>query len=375
MARRPGSAGRAIVVGAGILGTTHALFARRRGFEVLHLDRDTEPRQATVRNFGLVWVSGRAAGDELDLALRARRLWEELGDTAPGVGFRPDGSLTLARLPEEVRVLEEVVNRADSARRGFRLLSATQVRELNPCLRGEFIAGLHCAHDAVVEPGGALPALRALLSQEEGYRFLGGRSAIEVHGGHVTDHLGVRHEGDVVVVCPGAETAGPIAQLLVDAPVRRVRLQMMQTEPLGERLTTSVADGDSLRYYPAFRVPALERLPTPPPVVREHRAQLLISQRASGALTIGDTHHYDEPFDFAVDEEPYRHLLDRAASLLGRALPPVERRWAGVYSQALDEAICWRDEVQPGLWVITGPGGRGMTLAPAIAEQTWEMIT
>jgi hypothetical protein len=27
---------------------------------------------------------------------------------------------------------------------------------------------------------------------------------------------------------------------------------MMQTGPLGERLTTALADGDSLRYYPAF---------------------------------------------------------------------------------------------------------------------------
>jgi glycine/D-amino acid oxidase-like deaminating enzyme len=27
-----------------------------------------------------------------------------------------------------------------------------------------------------------------------------------------------------------------------------------------------------------------------------------------------------------------------------------------------------------GVWVVTGPGGRGMTLAPAIAEQTAELI-
>jgi glycine/D-amino acid oxidase-like deaminating enzyme len=27
-----------------------------------------------------------------------------------------------------------------------------------------------------------------------------------------------------------------------------------------------------------------------------------------------------------------------------------------------------------GLWVVTGPGGRGMTLAPAIAEETVAMI-
>ena len=46
------------------------------------------------------------------------------------------------------------------------------------------------------------------------------------------------------------------------------------------------------------------------------------------------------------------------------------RRWTGVYSQALDGAICHRRQVQLGVWVVTGPGGRGMTLSPAIAEQT-----
>jgi FAD dependent oxidoreductase TIGR03364 len=365
---------RVVVVGAGIVGTTHAVVARRLGHEVLHLDRDAEPRSATVRNFGLVWVSGRASGAELELALRARERWEDLGAAAPDIGFRPDGSLTLARLPEEVRVLEEVANRGDAADRGVRLLSADQVRERNPALRGTFLAGLWCERDAVVEPGRALPALRRLLERDGGYRFQGGRTVTEVHPGHVTDHLGVRHQADLVLVCPGAETQGPMAHLLVDAPVRRVRLQMAETEPLGERLTTSIADGDSLRYYPAFRVPALARLAPPEPIVARHHMQLLVSQRASGALTVGDTHDYEEPFDFAIDEEPYVHLLGRLGELLGRPAPPVVRRWTGVYSQALDDSACWRRQVQPGVWIVTGPGGRGMTLAPAIAEDTWEVI-
>ena len=46
------------------------------------------------------------------------------------------------------------------------------------------------------------------------------------------------------------------------------------------------------------------------------------------------------------------------------------RRWTGAYSQRTDEAICHREQVEPGVWVVTGPGGRGMTLSPAIAEQT-----
>ena len=97
--------------------------------------------------------------------------------------------------------------------------------------------------------------------------------------------------------------------------------------------------------------------------------------RSTGGLTIGDTHRYDEPFDFGVDEAPYEHLRDRAQALLGWHLPPVVRRWAGVYTAVTDNSIVFRHRVDPGVWVVTGPAGRGMTLAPAIAEETWnEMV-
>ena len=60
---------------------------------------------------------------------------------------------------------------------------------------------------------------------------------------------------------------------------------------------------------------------------------------------------------------------------LGRALPPVRQRWAGVYSQCLDphQLVC-RAQPEDDVWVITGPGGRGMTLGPALAEQTADLI-
>ena len=81
--------GRVVIVGGGILGTMHAVLARRRGLAVTHLEREPEGRGASVRNFGLIWVSGRRTGAELALALRARELWEEVAVDAPGTGFRP----------------------------------------------------------------------------------------------------------------------------------------------------------------------------------------------------------------------------------------------------------------------------------------------
>src|SRR6202012_3373719 len=88
--------GQVVIVGGGVLGTMHAVMARRRGLAVTHLKREPEGRGASVRNFGLIWVSGRRPGPELALARRARELWESIAADAPGTGFRPGGALTLS---------------------------------------------------------------------------------------------------------------------------------------------------------------------------------------------------------------------------------------------------------------------------------------
>ncbi len=367
---------RVIVVGAGVVGTMHAWHAVNRGHEVVQIERETEARGASLRNFGQIWVSGRAGGEELETALRARELWEEIGARVPALGFRPNGSLTPVRGDLERAVAEAAVARPDAAARGYKLLTPGEARAVNPALRGDFDAALYCERDAAVEPRTAQLALRAELLKSPGYTFLPGREVREVVGERaVRDDHGEVHTGDAVVLCTGAWLGGLVRELAgPDLPVRRVRLQMMQTDPLGEPLTTSVADADSFRYYPAYASPALDELNArqpQPATAAEHKMQLLMVQRADGGLTIGDTHEYEHPFAFDTLEDPYDHLTGVVESLLGRPLPKIRRRWAGVYAQCTDKSrVVHRQRVREGVWLVTGPGGRGMTCSPAIAETT-----
>ncbi|HEY4021261.1 MAG TPA: TIGR03364 family FAD-dependent oxidoreductase [Pseudonocardiaceae bacterium] len=369
---------RIVIVGGGVLGTMHAWHAVRRGHQVLHIEREPEARAASVRNFGLVWVSGRANGVELDTALRARQLWAQIGEEVPGVGFRANGSLTLLRTEAELAVAEQTVARDDAAVRGFSLVSPDKVRALNPALRGEFLGAVHCQLDGAVESRVVMPALRAALAGTGRYHWLPGREARAADHAGVRDDHGERHDGDLVLLCTGATLSGLVREMAADLPLRRVRLQMMQTEPLGDQLTTSVADGDSLRYYPAFQGSALEELKADQPqapIAAEHRMQLLMVQRLDGGLTIGDTHGYAEPFPFDLHEDPYQHLTGVAEALLGRPLPRVLRRWAGVYCERVDTGhVALRRQIADGVVLVTGPGGRGMTCSPAIAESTAEEL-
>ncbi|MEW1630057.1 TIGR03364 family FAD-dependent oxidoreductase [Streptomyces sp. NPDC089173] len=371
---------RVIVVGAGVVGTMHAWHAVSRGHEVVQIERESEARGASLRNFGQIWVSGRAGGDELEAALRARELWEAIGRRVPGLGFRACGSLTPLRTAAEVAVAEAAVARTDAAARGYKLLTAEEARVLNPALRGTFTAALWCERDAAVEPRTAQLALKAELLASGRYTFLGGREVREVVGtASVRDDHGDVHTGDAVILATGAWLGGLVRELAgPELPVRRVRLQMMQTDPLGEPLTTSVADADSFRYYPAYRGEALDALNArqpQDPVAAEHRMQLLMVQRNDGGLTIGDTHEYEHPFAFDTVEEPYEHLTRVVEAFLGRPLPRIRHRWAGVYAQCTDTSrVVHRQRVADGVWLVTGPGGRGMTCSPAIAETTADQL-
>jgi len=168
---------RVVIVGGGVIGTMHALEAVRRDWEVVHLEADAGPRRASVRNFGLVWVSGRAVGEELDLGLRARELWEETATSVPGLGFRANGSLTVATDPAELALMEEVAGRPDAGLRQLSVLDRQGVRAVNPAVGGAVLGGLLCRRDAVVEPGDVLGALRAYLLDRGLYHWLPGRRA------------------------------------------------------------------------------------------------------------------------------------------------------------------------------------------------------
>jgi FAD dependent oxidoreductase TIGR03364 len=321
----------------------------------------------------LVWVSGRRSGEELGTARRARARWEQVAAEVPGIGFRPMASLTVACSDAERTVMQTFARSDDAAARSITFLGPGDVTSCNPAVAGSDLMGaLYCAEDAVVEPRQVPGALRAHLqtTTPDRYEFHPRHRVAAVEPHTAIDTTGARWSGDIVVLATGAAYDHLPGSDTPDAVLRRVRLQMLETAPFAPRLTTSLADADTLRYYPAYAAAPLDTLGEQSTVAQAHQLQLLLVQRPDGSLTIGDTHAYDEPFDFALAEEPTEELLSRAERILGVPLPPVRRRWAGVYAQCRDGRVCLRDEIRPGVHMVTGPGGRGMTCAPAIAADT-----
>lgn len=361
------------IVGSGIFGTMHAYFALKMGFRVTLIERDPVPLGASVRNFGMIAVGGRAPGVELAAAVRARELWGEISRENHGLTFRASGSMVVALNDNHLSVMSEVANYPDAELRGWRVVDRSEAKDINPGLRGDIAGGLYCSMDAVVEPNLVLSELRTFLLRSSNFVFLSGQEAVAVR--ETQKHVEVElRNGDVVaadhvVVVPGADHKTLFGPELAKMPLRRVFLQMARLENPGFELTTSVASFDSLRFYPGYQGPAIEKLETVRPLVKEMVMQLLLQQRVDGTLTMGDTHIYEEPFPHEMREDCYDLLLDDVESIIG-VRPRILTRWQGIYSQNTTGEVCIRLSPSERVRVVTGPGGRGNTLSPAIAEET-----
>ncbi len=160
------------VVGAGILGLACALAAARRGLKVGVLERNTFARGASVRNFGLITVTGQDPGGVWPLARRTRDVWDEVAVRA-GIPILQRGVWIPAQRPESAAVLEAFL-RTDMAE-GCELLTAEAARRRCPDLQTRGLqAALWSPQDRRVESRDGIPMLAEWLAREYGVMFLWG---------------------------------------------------------------------------------------------------------------------------------------------------------------------------------------------------------
>ena len=94
-----------LIVGAGILGLSHAYAAARRGLKVRVFERSETPLGASVRNFGQALVTGQPPGAMLELARASREIWGQWAQLA-GLQLKRNGSYLFARTEAQEQLLE-----------------------------------------------------------------------------------------------------------------------------------------------------------------------------------------------------------------------------------------------------------------------------
>jgi glycine/D-amino acid oxidase-like deaminating enzyme len=101
---------------------------------------------------------------------------------------------------------------------------------------------------------------------------------------------------------------------------------------------------------------------------------VMVAQNDKGELTIGDTHEY------ALDFEPFdkQYLNDLVLQYLKKLMHidnwTLQQSWNGVYPKMTNGETDLFLKVEPGVFIINGIGGNGMTLSFGFAEEAVEKI-
>lgn len=316
------------VVGAGLLGLAHALEARRRGLNVVLLDRDARATGASVRHSGHLFFSALEPGAALDAAPLARERWLELARRAGTVADQ-GGTLIIARNRDELAVLEAAA--AEPAREAV-LRSRKRVGRLVPIPVDDVVGALHARHDLRIGPRSAPAALGRLLRRDPGAHLEWGAHVNAIEPGMV--HAGsLRIRADAIIVCPGADHRSLPPELRSrEAEVALQETQMLRLlAPGRRRYRQTLATGLSLLAYPGFCgydaiTPLRERLELETPELVERAVSPVATQLSNGDLIFGSTTTYtDAPSPYS-SERLDDLMLQQARALLGIS-PSVRQRW------------------------------------------------
>lgn len=361
-----------LVVGAGILGLSHAYAAAKRGLKVKVFERSATSLGASVRNFGQALVTGQPPGPMLDLARESREIWGQWAQAA-GIALKRNGAYLFARTEAEEHLLEAFC--AGRAREHGYNVELLQGAAMNDLYAGQFRhhrAALHGKDDQQLYSREAIPALIHYLSQALNVEFHFSTLVREVEPGQLHSTAG-SFRGEQIIVCSGHDYQTLLADAIAALNPQTCRLQMLRARPvLNLNLQHALLTGLSCVHYGAFadlpEAAAVQaQILRETPYLHEHGIHLLISPTPHGELIIGDSHHYDsDPSPFNA-EQVDDWLIELAQQTLGCKVQVVER-WQGVYGSRGPGPFSFV-QAAPGVSAALMHTGVGMSVGPAMAER------
>ncbi|TDR44813.1 FAD dependent oxidoreductase TIGR03364 [Pseudomonas brenneri] len=360
-----------LIVGAGILGLSHAYAAAKRGLKVRVFERTATPLGASVRNFGQALVTGQPPGQMLDLARQSREIWGQWAQLA-NLQLKRNGSYLFARSDAEEHLLEAFcAGRAKE--HGYRV-NLLQGAAMNDLYGGQFRhhrAALHGLDDQQLYSREALPALIDYLRRELRVEFHFSTLVRDIEPGQLHSTAG-SFRGEQIIVCSGHDYQTLLAEQIAQLTPQICRLQMLRARPKVElNLQHALLTGLSCVHYGAFAdlpqaAPVQAQILRDTPNLNENGIHLLISPTPHGELIIGDSHHYgSDPSPFNA-EQVDNWMIELAEQTLGCQIQVVER-WQGVYGSRGPGPFSFL-RAADGVSAALMHSGVGMSVGPALAE-------
>ncbi len=223
-----------VVIGGGIMGASTALFLRRRGIQVVVLERDLCGSRSSGVNFGGVRRQGRSLA-MLPLSQRAHQHWGRLTELiGTEAEYERSGHFKIARSQADMESLVRYAEKTRDCGLDLQLLDGAALHKRFPVGGAKVVGGSFCPDDGQANPRLLSPAF-ATAAARAGAQVFEHTPVLEVaHNGQRfvvrTPEMEIR--ANVVVNAAGA-WAGQFAEQCGEPVPMRIRPPAMGvTEPL-----------------------------------------------------------------------------------------------------------------------------------------------
>ncbi len=394
-----------VVIGGGIAGISTALFLNERGLKTVVLEKGVVAGEQSGRAFGWIYSNGWDLG-KLEVANRSKTIWQGFAARfGEDIGYRQSGNFSLIADDEGVEYYNGWLKEAKAMhpQMDARLVSGSELDALIPGASEKFKAALYQGSDGTAEPAWSVSKI-AMGAIREGVRIVAPCAArtIEREGGKVagvhTEHGCIKAKA--VVIAGGAwssyfaRNAGvSFPQLSINSGMQRLsaipgalpgagygpdftwRMMANGETSVGVGSNAAPITADSFRYLMDF-MPTLK--------YSDGLVKIQMSSDLFRSLRMPSSWNAQETSPFEQVRMLSGHVdtaeIDIALANLRRAFPQyeaavVKERWAGMID-ATPDSTQYIDQAPdvPGLFVITGFSGNGLTTAPASGEMIAQMI-
>ncbi|MEM1319197.1 MAG: TIGR03364 family FAD-dependent oxidoreductase [Bacteroidota bacterium] len=369
-----------LVVGAGILGISHALHCLRAGLEVALIERNDYPQDATVRNFGQVVPSGFGS-EWQQLGRESLRSYKAIQQEMD-ITVKAEGSLYIASDNEELQLLEELAAINQMNDYPSQLLSRQECLARYDGLQPSYTKGaLFFPDEITVDPRQLARRLIHYCINKYSLHYYPNTTICEIirSNGRVvaTSNKQEQYSSQKLFLCSGTDYQQLFPEVFAQSDLRLVKLQMLETATQPRlKIRGSVLTGWTIRRYESFQecpsFATVKAAENPGAYHRQKGIHILIKQSNSGSIILGDSHEYTDiqrytALGFDTDNIINKFILSQAQRIFDLNDWRIDRTWLGYYCQC-KEADIFNHTIDEHIHIITGIGGKGMTGALGYAK-------
>ncbi len=355
-----------VVVGAGIVGCATTYELTKRGVPVTLVDRGEVSSGTTGLGEGNALCSDKDEGPELSLAVAGMPLFDEIEElVGEPARIRRKGALIVH--PDEATWAGEPARaeRLLAAGVNASLLSADEVRELEPNLTGEIHGALYVPDDLQCDPRAIAEALAAW-SEDHGAEIRPGTEVTALEPGkgvRVTTGTLLPAEHIVLTAGPWSAPLAATAGLPLPLEPRKGQLTRLRLpDPDPTFLRRKIVDGSYLASVTSTGA--------------DRQISTVLETTWDGHVIVGSTRERCG-FDPSVDDDLADAVQRRAARLVP-AIAEIERdsTWVG-FRPWLPDGLpaIGPSRTAPALWIGTGHEGAGIQLGPITGRLLAQAIT